>query len=132
MNFGPLDWVIVLVYLAGTMAAGLAGRKYVLGLSDFLVAGRQLGLYIGIATLAATEIGTITFMYYAELGFRTGFASFVNGLVAGGVMIFLGSTGFMIHKLRNMGLMTVPEFSRSGTAGASAFLPAFWWRLAES
>ena len=37
------------------MAAGLVGRKYVLGLSDFLVAGRQLGVYIGIATLAGAS-----------------------------------------------------------------------------
>lgn len=110
MNFTPLDWIIVLVYLAVTMAAGLAGKKYVLGVSDFLVAGRKIGPLVGIATLAATEIGTITFMYYAELGYKTGFASFVNGLIAGGVMIFLGRTGFMVHKLRELRIMTVPEF----------------------
>ncbi|HMD83653.1 MAG TPA: sodium:solute symporter family protein [Terriglobia bacterium] len=110
MHFHPLDWVIVIVYLAGTMAAGLYGKKYVSGLSDFLVAGRQLGTFIGIATLAATEIGTITFMYYAELGYKTGFASFVNGLIAGAVMIFIGRTGFIIRRLRALGLMTIPEF----------------------
>jgi solute:Na+ symporter, SSS family len=110
MNFTAIDWVIVIVYLAVTMAAGLLGRKYVLGLADFLVAGRALGPYIGIATLAATEIGTITFMYYAELGYKTGFSSFINGLISGGVMIFLGATGFMIHKLRESGIMTIPEY----------------------
>src|SRR5208283_3753082 len=110
MHFHLLDWVIVVVYLAGTMAAGLYGKKYVSGLSDFLVAGRQLGTFIGVATLAATEIGTITFMYYAELGYKTGFASFVNGLIAGAVMIFIGQTGFIVRRLRAMGLMTIPEF----------------------
>lgn len=63
MNFSLLDWVIVFVYLAASMAAGLYGRKWVSGVSDFLVAGRGLGVYIGVATLAATEIGTISFMY---------------------------------------------------------------------
>src|SRR5215468_9222100 len=110
MHFTALDWIIVVTYLAGSMAAGLYGKKYVSGVSEFLVAGRQLGTYIGIATLAATEIGTITFMYYAELGYKTGFSSFVNGLIAGGVMIFLGRTGFMVHKLRELGIMTVPEY----------------------
>jgi SSS family solute:Na+ symporter len=110
MNFSLLDWAIVAVYLAFTLAAGLAGRKYIKDASDFLLAGRHLGKYIGIATLAATEIGTITFMYYAELGYKTGFASFVNGLIAGAVMIFLGATGFMIFRLRDLGLTTVPEF----------------------
>ncbi|MDR3677771.1 MAG: sodium:solute symporter family protein [Acidobacteriota bacterium] len=110
MHFHLLDWIIVIFYLAGTLAAGLYGKKYVSGLSDFLVAGRQLGTFIGVATLAATEIGTITFMYYAELGYKTGFASFVNGLIAGLVMILIGQTGFIVHKLRALGLMTVPEF----------------------
>jgi len=110
VHFTLLDWVIVIAYLAATMAAGLYGKRYISGLSEFLVAGRELGTFIGIATLAATEIGTITFMYYAELGYRTGFASFVNGLIAGAVMIFIGQTGFIIRKLRALGLMTIPEY----------------------
>lgn len=110
MHFHDVDWVIVAVYLAGTLVAGLYGKRFISGPSEFLVAGRELGTFIGIATLAATEIGTITFMYYAELGYRTGFASFVNGLIAGGVMIFIGQTGFIIKKLRALGLMTIPEF----------------------
>src|SRR3984885_3923760 len=109
-HFSTLDWVIVIVYVLATMATGLYGRKFVGGITDFLVAGRELGLYIGIATLAATEIGTITFMYYAELGYKTGYASFVNGLIAGLVMIFIGRTGFIVKRLRAMRLMTVPEF----------------------
>lgn len=109
-HFSALDWTIVVVYLAATMATGLYGRRFVGGISDFLVAGRELGTFLAVATLAATEIGTITFMYYAELGYRTGYASFVNGLIAGLVMIFLGRTGFIVRRLRAMQLMTVPEF----------------------
>jgi solute:Na+ symporter, SSS family len=110
VHFSSIDWIIVVIYLALTLGAGLYGKKYVSGLSEFLVAGRELGSFIGIATLAATEIGTITFMYYAELGYKTGFASFVNGIIAGVVMIFIGRTGFIIRRLRELGLMTVPEF----------------------
>lgn len=109
-HFSSLDWAIVCVYVLATMLTGLYGRKFVGGISDFLVAGRELGLYIGIATLAATEIGTITFMYYAELGYKTGYAAFVNGLIAGVVMIVIGRTGFIVRRLRAMRLMTVPEF----------------------
>lgn len=110
MNFSTLDWVVVVAYIGITMAAGLYAKRFVSGISEFLVAGRELGLYVGIATLAATEIGTITFMYYAELGYRTGFASFINGLIAGVVMLIIGRTGFIIKRMRALGLMTVPEF----------------------
>jgi len=108
--FSALDWTIILIYLLLSMGAGLYGKRYIAGLSDFLVAGREVGLYLGISTLAATEIGTITFMYYAELGYKTGFASFINGLVAGCVMIVIGRTGFIIKRLRELRLMTVPEY----------------------
>src|SRR5215469_5239690 len=109
-HFAAIDWAILIVYVGATLAAGLYGRKFVGGISDFLVAGRELGTFIGIATLAATEIGTITFMYYAELGYRTGYAAFINGLIAGLVMIFIGRTGFIVKRLRELRLMTVPEF----------------------
>ena len=109
-HFTGLDWAIVAVYVGATLAAGLYGRRFVGGIADFLVAGRELGTFIGIATLAATEIGTITFMYYAELGYKTGYASFINGLIAGVVMIVIGRTGFVVKQMRALNLMTVPEF----------------------
>lgn len=110
MNFSALDWSIILLYLAASMGAGLYGKKFISKASDYLVAGRGIGLHLGIATLAATEIGTVTFMYYAELGYKAGFASFVNGLIAGTVMLFIGRTGFVIRRLRELQLMTIPEF----------------------
>ena len=117
-HFSPLDWVIVIGYLGATMAVGLYGRKFVGGIADFLVAGRELGTFLAVATLAATEIGTITFMYYAELGYKTGYASFVNGLIAGLVMIFLGRTGFIVERLRAR--MPHGGLRRHPTCGAPA------------
>ncbi|MFK5974508.1 MAG: hypothetical protein QM485_14650 [Flavobacteriaceae bacterium] len=62
-NFDSLiDGGIVLVYLAGTITAGLWVRRYVKNLNDFLVAGRSVNLYLGIASLAATEFGIATCM----------------------------------------------------------------------
>ena len=110
MSFTALDWIVVLAYLAASVAVGLLGKRFIGSLSDYLVAGRELGVYLGIATLAATEIGKITYMYNAELGYRYGFASFAAALISGLVMIFVGQTGFVIHRFREMQLMTVPEF----------------------
>ena len=110
MNFSIIDWSIILVYLGLSMAAGLYGKRYISSTADFLVAGRGIGLYLGISTLAATEIGTVTFMYYAELGYKAGFASFINGLIAGSAMLAIGRSGFIIKRLRDLQLMTVPEY----------------------
>ena len=110
MTFTPADWLIVIGYLIGSVAVGLLGKRYLGDVSHYLVAGRELGLYVGIATLAATEIGTITYMYNGELGYRFGFASFAAALISGVVMIVVGRTGFIIRRFRQLKLMTVPEF----------------------
>lgn len=50
-NFdGLLDGSIVGLYLLITMAAGLYVRKYVGKVDDFLVAGREMNVYLGIAS----------------------------------------------------------------------------------
>ncbi|HJQ24217.1 MAG TPA: sodium:solute symporter family protein [Blastocatellia bacterium] len=110
MNFAAVDWIIIVGYLAVSLAIGILGKRYVGNVAHFLVAGRELGLYIGIATLAATEIGTITYMYNGELGYKYGFASFAAALISGIVMIVVGRTGFIIGRFRELKLMTVPEY----------------------
>jgi len=110
MNFTALDWTIVVGYLLASVSVGLIGKRYVGSVSHYLVAGRELGLYLGIATLAATEIGTITFMYNGELGYKYGFAAFAAAMISGVVMIIVGRTGFIIGRFRELKLMTVPEY----------------------
>ena len=61
MNFSwPIDGSIVGLSLLATMIAGIAVRKYVGKVEHFLVAGREMDLYRGIASLVATESGIIT------------------------------------------------------------------------
>jgi solute:Na+ symporter, SSS family len=110
VNFATIDWVIVVAYLAVSLGVGILGKRYVGNVSHFLVAGRELGLYVGIATLAATEIGTITYMYNGEWGYKYGFASFAAAAISGLVMIIVGRTGFVISRFRELRLMTVPEY----------------------
>jgi SSS family solute:Na+ symporter len=110
MHFSAIDWLIVAVYLVACFGAGVYCRKYVGNVADYLVAGRALGTHLGIATLAATEIGTVTFMYFAELGYKSGFTPFITALISGVVLIVIGRTGFVVQRLRELKLMTVPEY----------------------
>src|SRR4051794_32615889 len=110
MHFAAIDWCIVVGYLIVSVFVGLLGKKYIGNVAHYLVAGRELGTYAGIATLAATEIGTITFMYNGELGYKYGFAAFAAALISGIVMIIVGRTGLVIARFRQLKLMTVPEY----------------------
>lgn len=110
MIFSALDWTVLLAYVIACFIAGVYCKKFIGDTSDFLVAGRGVGLHLGVATLAATEIGTVTFVYYAELGYKDGFAPFIVALLAGMVMIFIGQSGLVVETMRGLNLMTVPEY----------------------
>jgi SSS family solute:Na+ symporter len=104
-----LDGSIVGLYLLVTMAAGLYVRKYVGKVDDFLVAGREMNVYLGIASLAATEFGIVTCMYTAEAGYKYGFAGATPGIAMALSMLVIGYTGFCIKPLRDSGVITIPE-----------------------
>src|SRR5437867_3866713 len=109
MHLAPIDWVIIVCYLIGCMAAGLWMRRYVGGIEDFALAGRAMDLNLGIASLAATELGLVTVMYTAQLGFTNGFAGATIGVLMAVAMYLVGRTGFVIGPLRRAGVMTIPE-----------------------
>jgi solute:Na+ symporter, SSS family len=104
-----LDGSIVGLYLLITMAAGVYVRKYVGKVDDFLVAGREMNVYLGIASLAATEFGIVTCMYTAEAGYRYGFAGATPGITMALSMLIIGYTGFCIKPLRDSHVITIPE-----------------------
>lgn len=110
MNFSILDWIVLVVYLACMMFAGLWAKRYVENLSGYLVAGRRVKVALGVATFAATEFGTITFMYFGELGYLTGFSCFIIGILAMFGYMLVGKTGFIVSELRRREVMTIPEF----------------------
>src|ERR1051325_6097919 len=117
MHLAPIDWLIIIVYLIGCMGAGIWMRRFVHGVEDFAVAGREMDLNLGIASLAATELGLVTVMYTAQLGFTKGFAGAIIGVLMALAMYLVGRTGFVIGPLRRAGGMTIPELfqKRVGT-----------------
>ncbi len=112
-----LDGSIVGLYLVATMAAGIAVRKYVGKVEHFLVAGREMNVFLGIASLAATEFGIVTCMYTAQGGYEYGFSGATPGILQALAMFFIGITGFCVKPLRDSGVMTIPELfeKRFGT-----------------
>lgn len=109
-RFSPLiDGSIVGLYLLATMAAGLSVRRYVRRVEDFLVAGREMNLHLGIASLATTEFGIITCMYTAQAAYNHGFGGMLPGIVHCLALLMVGLTGFCIRPMREAGVMTLPE-----------------------
>lgn len=104
-----LDGSIVGFYLLLTMIAGIMVRKYVGKVEHFLVAGREMNVYLGIASLAATEFGIVTCMYTAQAGYTRGFSGAIPGICNAIAMFLVGWTGFCVKPLRDSGVITIPE-----------------------
>ena len=122
-QFSWIDGSIVGLYLLATMAAGLVVRRYVGRVEDFLVAGREMDVHLGIASLAATEFGIITCMYTAEAGYRYGFAGATPGILQALAMFVVGPTGFCIRPLREAGRHDDPRALRAALRTAACAGP---------
>ncbi|HIE50596.1 MAG TPA: sodium:solute symporter family protein [Armatimonadetes bacterium] len=109
-NFTAVDWVIVALYLSMSVAIGLFANRFIARLSDYLVAGRGLKIYLAVATMTGTELGLVTVMYNAEQGFIGGFAGFHIGVVWSLACLAVGLTGLIVYKLRKARVMTIPEY----------------------
>ena len=108
-NFTFIDGSIVGVYILAVVIIGVMVRRYVSKVDQFLVAGRELNIYLGIASLTACEFGIVTCMYTAQNGYDKGFAGATPGILFAVAMLLVGITGFGINPLRKAGVMTIPE-----------------------
>ena len=105
----PVDAAIVGAYLLATMVVGVIVRRHVSKVEHFLLAGREMDVALGVASLAATEFGIVTCVYTAQNGFKYGFAGATPGILNAGAMLVVGLTGFCITPLREAGVVTLPE-----------------------
>ena len=123
MNSSILDLLFVVAYLLLIFLSGTLVKKYVKGIDNFLVAGRSMGYHLGLLSLMCTEIGMITYVYYAELGFKAGLAALIVAFPPVVAYIFLGRTGFIIKPLLQMKISTIPEFfSRKYSKGVRLYI----------
>jgi len=108
-NFSLIDGSIVGLYILIVVSVGVVVRKYVSKVDQFLVAGRELNIFLGIASLTACEFGIVTCMYTAQNGYDKGFSGTTPGILLALAMLLVGTTGFCIKPLRAAGVMTIPE-----------------------
>jgi SSS family solute:Na+ symporter len=109
-SFGFIDWAFIIGFLVISLSIGLIARKKIGTVDDFLLVGRKLRSFRGIATLASTEMGLVTIIYFSEEAYSNGFVAILAGIIAALTMWIIGKTGFVIKHLRSLGIRTVPEY----------------------
>ncbi len=104
------DWAILIVPVVFVLFMGFYSRRYVRGVSDFLVCGRVCGRYVlnmGEVANALSMIGLVT---YVEIKYRTGFALGYWGAVLTPLSLVLSLTGFVTYRFRETKAMSLGQF----------------------
>ena len=109
-NFTWVDLTIVAVYLSISLAIGIFANRFIHTVKAYLVGGGASGTSLNAATYISTGLGLVTLMYAAVDGFSHGFAYLTLALIGFVTGVVLGTTGLVIKPLRQMKLLTIPEF----------------------
>lgn len=93
--------IILVIYLIIMFGIGIWANKYNNDMTDFLLAGRRLGIGLASFTLAATYFGGGYVVGLGETAYGSGLASWWNG-IGGGIGLIL--VGLMAYKMRGLAL----------------------------
>lgn len=100
---------VIVVYLLGTLVVGAVLSSRIKRASDYLVAGRNLGLALSTASLAAVQIGAGVVLGGAETGAGAGIWPGVWYGIGCGLGLILAGL-FAAEKMRNLGGIVPIDF----------------------
>ena len=100
--------VVLIGYLAAIVSLGWLGYRRTRTGTDFIVAGRTLGVLVGGATLAASQISAGTFVGTVGLHYLSG-VCFV-WVWPGAWLGWIVSAVWVAPRLRESGAVTVPDY----------------------
>lgn len=98
----------IIIYMIVLLAVGYWANRQISDMSDFLLAGRRLGLLLTAGALAATHFGGGMVMGGGEYGFIHGLSGAWYGISCGIGLIFLAF--LTAGKFRNLSFYTVPDY----------------------
>ncbi len=108
---------IVGLYFAALLAIGWwCHRTRISGMTDFLLAGRRLGVVLCAAAMAATHFGGGALMGGASYGFQHGISGAWYGISTGVGLLLLAL--LTAGRFRALGLYTVPDYLAGRYGGA--------------
>ena len=105
-----LDWGIVATFLVLLLATVLYTRRYMRGVSDYLVANRCAGRYLLTLSEGIAGLGAITIVGAFEISYQAGFVPIWWSYFLSPLGLIIALSGFVIYRFRQTRSMTMPQF----------------------
>jgi solute:Na+ symporter, SSS family len=128
-----MQWPVIIglsVYVMLTLGVGIYAGRRVQGASDFIVAGRRLGIWLATGTLAATWFGGGIVIGAASEAYKHGFMGVIADPFGAALCLLLAGM-FYVRVLRRMGVSTIAGFFErrfgraAGVAAALCTIPTY-------
>lgn len=103
-----LQVAILIIYFVVVFGVGVYATRFIGNTTDFLLAGRRLGLLLATATLCATHFGGGFVMGSGEWGFEYGLTGIAYAAGVGLSLVVLGLV--TARRMRRLALFTVPDY----------------------
>lgn len=100
--------IIIGLYFALIFGVGLYATRFVTDATDFLLAGRRLGLVLATAALAATHFGGGFVVGTGAWGYTYGLIGMAYAVGVGLALLILAVVA--ARRMRQLGLVTVPDY----------------------
>ena len=110
MNLSVLDWFIVVLLFLALNFVGYFCKRYSKNVSDFLVAGRNVGRYLGVGSDAMSGLAAVTILALWQMCYQAGFAGNWWYLMKFPIAIIVAMTGWGVYRFRQTRAMTIPQF----------------------
>lgn len=110
MNFHLMDWVIFIGLFALLTGMSFFLKRFAKGVAGFLVAGRNVGRYLGLESDSMAGLGAITILAMWQMNYNSGFVGQFWYLLTPLAATVVALTGFGIYRFRQTRAMTLGQF----------------------
>ncbi|MEN8127284.1 MAG: hypothetical protein ABFR90_05700 [Planctomycetota bacterium] len=110
MNFSGLDWMIFIGLFVLLTSMSFFLKRFAKGVAGFLVAGRNVGRYLGLETDSMAGLGAITILAMWQMNYKSGFVGQFWYLLTPLAATVVALTGFGIYRFRQTRAMTLGQF----------------------
>jgi SSS family solute:Na+ symporter len=110
LNFGWIDWSIFIVLFIALNLMGFLCRKLIRGVAHFLVAGRNVGRYLGLGADVMQGTGAITILAMWQMNYDRGFSALWWFMLIPIAAAIVAITGLGVYRIRQSRAMTLGQF----------------------